>query len=42
MLLHSAPQYTIAETKGGFLSPDGRSRTFDASANGYVARKASV
>ncbi len=35
-LLHSAPQYTIAETKGGFLSPDGRSRTFDASANGYV------
>ncbi|MFE4053385.1 amino acid adenylation domain-containing protein [Streptomyces sp. YIM B13518] len=36
VLLHSAPQYTIAETKGGFLSPDGRSRTFDASANGYV------
>ncbi|MFI1884788.1 amino acid adenylation domain-containing protein [Streptomyces jumonjinensis] len=35
-LLHLAPQYTIAETKGGFLSPDGRSRTFDASANGYV------
>ncbi|MGI8306317.1 non-ribosomal peptide synthetase/type I polyketide synthase [Saccharopolyspora hattusasensis] len=35
-LLHMAPQYTIAETKGGFLSPDGRSRTFDASANGYV------
>ncbi|WP_394814731.1 amino acid adenylation domain-containing protein [Streptomyces millisiae] len=35
-LLHSAPQYTIAETKGGFLSADGRSRTFDASANGYV------
>ncbi|MFF7251138.1 amino acid adenylation domain-containing protein [Embleya sp. NPDC008237] len=35
-LLHMAPQYTIAETKGGFLSPDGRSCTFDASANGYV------
>ncbi|WP_052488514.1 non-ribosomal peptide synthetase/type I polyketide synthase [Streptomyces sp. 150FB] len=36
VLLHSAPQYTIAETKGGFLSPEGRSRTFDASADGYV------
>ncbi|WP_327271190.1 amino acid adenylation domain-containing protein [Streptomyces sp. NBC_01224] len=36
VLLHAAPQYTIAETKGGFLSPDGRSRTFDATANGYV------
>lgn len=35
-LLHMAPQYTIAETKGGFLSTDGRSRTFDATANGYV------
>ncbi|MFJ3902951.1 amino acid adenylation domain-containing protein [Streptomyces sp. NPDC090025] len=35
-LLHLAPQYTIAETKGGFLSPEGRSRTFDAGANGYV------
>ncbi|MFE9607243.1 amino acid adenylation domain-containing protein [Streptomyces sp. NPDC006012] len=35
-LLHMAPQYTIAETKGGFLSPEGRSRTFDASADGYV------
>jgi hybrid polyketide synthase/nonribosomal peptide synthetase FtdB len=35
-LLHMAPQYTIAETKGGFLSSDGRSRTFDAGANGYV------
>ncbi|MGP4002412.1 non-ribosomal peptide synthetase/type I polyketide synthase [Streptomyces sp. 8N706] len=35
-LLHMAPQYTIAETKGGFLSPEGRSCTFDASANGYV------
>ncbi|MFH8476084.1 amino acid adenylation domain-containing protein [Streptomyces sp. NPDC018000] len=36
VLLHAAPQYTIAETKGGFLSPDGRSCTFDATANGYV------
>ncbi|MFG3054242.1 amino acid adenylation domain-containing protein [Kitasatospora sp. NPDC048239] len=35
-LLHIAPQYTIAESKGGFLSPQGRSRTFDASADGYV------
>ncbi|TDV54219.1 non-ribosomal peptide synthetase/type I polyketide synthase [Actinophytocola oryzae] len=35
-LLHMTPQYTIAETKGGFLSPEGRSRTFDAAANGYV------
>ncbi|MFE2869653.1 amino acid adenylation domain-containing protein [Embleya sp. NPDC059259] len=35
-LLHMAPQYTIAETKGGFLSPEGRSCTFDASADGYV------
>ncbi|MEU0738910.1 amino acid adenylation domain-containing protein [Streptomyces sp. NPDC006134] len=35
-LLHMAPQYTIAESQGGFLSPDGRSCTFDASANGYV------
>lgn len=36
VLLHMAPQYTIAETKGGFLSPGGRSRTFDAGADGYV------
>ncbi|MFE4971964.1 amino acid adenylation domain-containing protein [Kitasatospora sp. NPDC056651] len=35
-LLHMTPQYTIAETKGGFLSADGRSRAFDASADGYV------
>uniref|UniRef100_UPI00066A76F7 beta-ketoacyl synthase N-terminal-like domain-containing protein n=1 Tax=Streptomyces sp. SBT349 TaxID=1580539 RepID=UPI00066A76F7 len=36
VLLHMAPQYTIAETKGGFLSTEGRSRTFDADADGYV------
>ncbi|MEU6501697.1 amino acid adenylation domain-containing protein [Streptomyces californicus] len=35
-LLHMAPQYSVAETKGGFLSPGGRSRTFDAAADGYV------
>ncbi|MDT0266525.1 amino acid adenylation domain-containing protein [Streptomyces sp. DSM 44915] len=35
-LLHSAPQYTIAESKGGFLSPAGLSRPWDASADGYV------
>ncbi|WP_397545459.1 type I polyketide synthase [Saccharopolyspora gloriosae] len=34
--LNLAPQYTISETKGGFLSPEGRSRTFDAAADGYV------
>lgn len=36
VLLQLAPQYTIAESKGGFLSPTGWSHAFDASANGYV------
>ncbi|HEY7413730.1 MAG TPA: polyketide synthase, partial [Ktedonobacteraceae bacterium] len=30
------PTMTIAESKGGFLSPEGRSKAFDASANGYA------
>ena len=29
------PELTIAMSKGGFLSPDGRCKAFDASANGY-------
>nr|WP_315226651.1 SDR family NAD(P)-dependent oxidoreductase [uncultured Albidiferax sp.] len=29
------PEYVIAMSKGHFLSRDGRSKTFDASANGY-------
>lgn len=30
------PEYPIAMSKGGFLSPDSRCKTFDASANGYA------
>lgn len=32
----TTPEYTIAESKGGFLAPDGRSKAFDARANGYA------
>ncbi|WBC14939.1 type I polyketide synthase [Micromonospora sp. WMMA1998] len=31
-----APNMTIAESKGGFLSSDGRCKTFDSSADGYA------
>ncbi len=30
------PEWTIATAKGGFLSPDGRCKSFDEKANGYV------
>ncbi|NMO16194.1 type I polyketide synthase [Pyxidicoccus fallax] len=30
------PGYTISESKAGMLSPDGRCKTFDSRANGYV------
>jgi acyl transferase domain-containing protein/NAD(P)-dependent dehydrogenase (short-subunit alcohol dehydrogenase family)/acyl carrier protein len=30
------PEFTIAESKGGFLSPDGASKAFSRTANGYV------
>lgn len=39
-LLHFAPQYTISESKGSFLSPTGWSHAFDSSANGYVRAEA--
>ncbi|SFW32663.1 type I polyketide synthase [Nitrosovibrio sp. Nv17] len=29
------PEYPVAMCKGGFLAPDGRSKSFDARANGY-------
>ncbi len=29
------PEYPMAMCKGGFLAPDGRSKSFDAKANGY-------
>ncbi len=34
--LQFTPQYAVAESKGGFLSPTGWSHAFDSSANGYV------
>ncbi|NOX92557.1 MAG: type I polyketide synthase, partial [Gammaproteobacteria bacterium] len=36
VLLNMAPQYTISETQGGFLSPTGSSHAFSSSADGYV------
>ena len=30
------PEFTIAESRAGMLSPDGRCKAFDARANGYV------
>jgi len=36
VLLNFAPQYTVAESRGGFLSPDGLCKTLDESADGYV------
>ncbi|MCL2426103.1 MAG: type I polyketide synthase [Oscillospiraceae bacterium] len=36
VLLNFAPQYTVAESRGGFLSADGTCKTLDESANGYV------
>lgn len=32
----TAPEYTVAESKGGFLSPEGRCKTFDSGADGYA------
>ncbi|MDP1575029.1 MAG: beta-ketoacyl synthase N-terminal-like domain-containing protein [Coxiellaceae bacterium] len=31
-----SPDISVSLTKGGFLSPDGRCKSFDATANGYV------
>lgn len=36
VVLIFAPQYSLVESRGGFLSPEGRCKTFDASADGYV------
>ncbi|HRX61315.1 MAG TPA: type I polyketide synthase [Candidatus Competibacter sp.] len=36
VMLIATPHYILAESKGGFLCPDGRCKTFDVSANGYA------
>jgi hybrid polyketide synthase/nonribosomal peptide synthetase FtdB len=36
VLMTFAPQYTVSETQGGFLSPTGSSHAFSDTANGYV------
>ena len=41
VLINVAPQYTISETQGGFLSPTGSSHAFAATANGYVRSEGS-
>ncbi|AYG70174.1 MULTISPECIES: type I polyketide synthase [unclassified Rhizobium] len=38
--LQLSPYYTAWESRGGFLSPDGRCRAFDHRANGYVRSEA--
>ncbi|MEZ2219730.1 SDR family NAD(P)-dependent oxidoreductase [Rhizobium sp. RCC_161_2] len=38
--LQLSPYYTALESRGGFLSPDGRCRAFDHRANGYVRSEA--
>ena len=40
--LDLAPQYAIAQTRCGWLSPDGQSRPFDAGANGWVPAEAAA
>src|SRR3990167_6203218 len=34
------PEISVCLSKGGFLSPEGRCKSFDASANGYVRSEA--
>lgn len=36
VVLIFTPQYTLVESRGGFLSPEGRCKTFDTTADGYV------
>jgi hybrid polyketide synthase / nonribosomal peptide synthetase FtdB len=36
VMLIATPHYLVAESKGGFLSPDGHCKTFTAAADGYA------